>query len=838
MSEEAPTAPTAPAAPATNGHAPGAFVAPAVAPSAPAPSAARPPSERRRFARSLLAAFVAYGIAAGVALFARSLLTARGVGPDLTDNVAIGVGIALALGAGFVVSLVAGEVSILPIAIASHFLGAAVFASLWRHPPMSFSYVYMLAPPQELALYGEGSALAALVVGLVGGTVAQLFGAGGALDTRLAFEYGIARTHLRLTRRTMGMLALLAFVPPALLILEGQLNRPLSPPGTANAVASSPLWYAQLLWAVLGLVAVTVAARRASGGEALVGHAAFQNALLVAAASLFARLQTFPAEVHGRVFPLVALLALAALFGYALRVPLHPVHPERSRGTRALRVSELALAAFALLAWASPQVVKLPESIVAPARVGAYWAAVAACVAVYEVARFYLWRIERTAHKRPPTVVMTAISIAGVAVGVWALTVVLSVMSGFELDLKRKILGTNAHAVVLKYAGDFSEWPALMDKVRKVPGVAGETPFTMNEVMLSTEGGTAGALIKGIDIKTVGEVTDLPKNIDQGTLDSLEHCNAIEPETADAPRKPEQDLEKEEFLLETKDFSARRRREAEREGTALPPPVNLPCIVIGKEMSRTLKVWVGDTLNVLTAVSPDIGPTGPVPRNRAFKVGAIFYSGMYEYDSKFVYISIPEAQSFFRMGKSVTGLELKVTDIDAARPISRRVLAALDGFPYRTKDWGEMNRNLFSALKLEKLTMAIILTFIVLVACFNIVSTLIMLVIEKRKEIAILKSMGSRDSTIMKIFVLEGLIIGAVGATIGLLLGYGSCNFIERYGIHLDPEVYYISNLPVRVDGWQFALVALIAVVLSYLATIYPALKASRLPPVEGLTNE
>jgi lipoprotein-releasing system permease protein len=263
----------------------------------------------------------------------------------------------------------------------------------------------------------------------------------------------------------------------------------------------------------------------------------------------------------------------------------------------------------------------------------------------------------------------------------------------------------------------------------------------------------------------------------------------------------------------------------------------MPGLCLGKEMSSQLRVWVGDVVNVITPLG-DIGPTGPVPRSRAFRVACILYSGMYEYDSKFAYIALAEAQKFFRLGNNVTGLELKFRDVDAARALGRKIVATLGGYPYRAKDWAELNRNLFSALKLEKLAMAIILTFIVLVACFNILSTLIMLVLEKTKEISILKSMGARDASIMKIFVVEGLTIGAVGTAMGLLLGLASCSFIERYGLRLDPDVYYISNLPVNADGAQFLMVAGISLALSYLATLYPSIKASRLSPVDGLREE
>jgi lipoprotein-releasing system permease protein len=423
---------------------------------------------------------------------------------------------------------------------------------------------------------------------------------------------------------------------------------------------------------------------------------------------------------------------------------------------------------------------------------------------------------ERRAYRRgelfrrarmPATLLMTLISIGGVAIGVWALTVVLSVMSGFEADLKHKILGHNAHGMVLTYGQDaFDDWEAARRKALEVPGVTGATPFLYNEVMLSAGQNLTGAILKGIDVDTVGSVTELPRNVEEGDL----------------------------AWLRTPERIPRAARDPEELAAPARAGRTVPGIVIGRELARSLRVFVGDQVNIVSPFG-DLGPAGPQPKSRPFRVAAIFYSGMYEYDSKFAYLDLAEAQRFFGTGETVTGLELKVADVDAARAVMGRVVFALGGWPYRAKDWGELNRSLFSALQMEKVVMAVILGFIVLVASFIIVATLIMLVLEKTREIAVLKSMGAGVPSVMKVFVAEGLIIGAVGTAFGLILGYGTCLLIDRVGIPLDPEVYYISNLPVLIEPAQFGLAALGALLLSFLATIYPATKAARLRPVDGL---
>jgi len=446
------------------------------------------------------------------------------------------------------------------------------------------------------------------------------------------------------------------------------------------------------------------------------------------------------------------------------------------------------------------------------------------------------------AREQTPTAMMTALSVGGVGVGVMALIIVLSVMSGFEADLQKKILGTNAHGVVLKYSPEMPEYADVLSKVRMVRGVAGATPFILNEVMISSEGNISGSMIKGVDPKSVGTVTDLPEYLLPGGklewLDEPEKISAKRltglsgfddrPATLDnAPKSRDghvEDIERDPLLDLPKDEKAE-------------ASVVLPGLVLGRELASSLKVVVGDRVNVVSPIGGELGPQGPMPKSRPFRVAGIFYSGMYEYDSKFVYIRLEEAQTFFGV-KGATGIEVKVEDVDDARSTMKAIYDVLEGYPYRTKDWGEMNRNLFAALRLEKLVMGIILSIIVIVAAGLIVATVIMLVLEKRKEIAVLKALGVPDGGIVKIFLAEGLQIGIAGGVLGLIAGLAWCLFIERVGIKLDPQVYYIPALPVRIEPFQTALSVVIAVLVTFLASIYPALKASQVEPVDGLKSE
>lgn len=396
--------------------------------------------------------------------------------------------------------------------------------------------------------------------------------------------------------------------------------------------------------------------------------------------------------------------------------------------------------------------------------------------------------------------VITAISILGVAVGVMAMIVVLAVMSGFEHDLRDKILGTNAHAVVLRYGGGIEEYTDVATKTEKVKGVVAATPFIFSQAMLTTDINVIGAVVRGVDVNTLDRVTNLKRYMAEGSLDNLIH--------------PPKDLE---------DKSAN--------------AVTLPGVVIGKELSKNIGAFYGD---IMTIVSPTgtFTPGGMGPKLKRFRVVGVFNSGMYEYDSSLAYISLAEAQRFFEVGDKVTGLELRVTNVERADIVAADVRKAL-GYPFYTRDWMDLNRNLFAALKLEKVVMAIILILIILVAAFNIVSTLTMVVMEKGKDIAILKSMGASAKSVLRIFMIDGLIIGSVGTVLGLISGYALCFLLEKYQfVKLPSDIYYISSLPVRTSVLDFVLVSGAAVLISLLATIYPAYRASRLNPVEAIRFE
>jgi lipoprotein-releasing system permease protein len=388
--------------------------------------------------------------------------------------------------------------------------------------------------------------------------------------------------------------------------------------------------------------------------------------------------------------------------------------------------------------------------------------------------------------------VISLLSMAGVGLGVMALVVVLSVMRGFEDDLKNKILGTNAHLVILQHGSSVRDYREILQKVKGVEGVVAATPFIFTQAMITSESNVHGIVLRGIDSATAGGVINIEATLKKGTLDSL----------------------------------------GEKEDGAAQPG-----IFIGKELAQNLGVMMDDSVVVVSPTGA-LAPMGMGPPMKKFRVKGIFDTGMYEYDTSMAYISLRGAQKFLGMEDTVSGVEVKVRDIYGVKEVARRIQKEL-GFPFWTKDWMQMNRSLFAALKLERTVMFIILVLIVLVAAFGIVSTLIMVVMEKNKDIAILKSMGATARSIMRIFILEGLIIGMAGTAIGLMGGYAICRILATYQfISLPRDVYYISHLPVKIDGVDFFFIALASVAISFLATLYPSWQASRLDPAEALRYE
>lgn len=410
--------------------------------------------------------------------------------------------------------------------------------------------------------------------------------------------------------------------------------------------------------------------------------------------------------------------------------------------------------------------------------------------------------------------VITGVSIMGVTIGVTALIMVLAVMQGFEVDLRDKILGSNAHLVVLNQDGEFEQYQGVADAVQAVPGVVAAAPFVYYEVMIRSQWAAGGAVLKGIDPTRSGGVTDVVHNLDRG---------------------PDGPLETEASRL------------ALLASLSSPPPaqaqdvddtVVLPGIIIGREMAEHLAVTVGDKVHVINPIGGGSGPMGvPTPTVRPFRVAGIFYSGMYEYDTKWTYVAIGDAQSFLKMGDAATGIEARVADLDNVEPVADLVSQALP-YPYYTRHWKNLNRNLFSALKLEKIVMGLILSLIVAVASLNIVGTLILIVVTRAREISILRAMGASKGTVRLVFMLQGLIIGMVGSSVGTVLGLLGCEGLRLIEFPLDTDVYYLDTLPVVVEPHNVVIVALSAVLICFLATLYPASVAAGIDPVEGLRYE
>ena len=511
----------------------------------------------------------------------------------------------------------------------------------------------------------------------------------------------------------------------------------------------------------------------------------------------------------------------------------------------------------------------------------------------------------------------TTVSVGGVFIGTAALVAVLSVMSGFESDLREKILGSNAHIQVTREEGDFTEWADVKKRIDAIPGVVASTPYATSEVVLAANSNGMNVIIKGIDPATVGKVTELVKDLEplgnpaeqQETLKRLEPLisdvhdlnvkptpaptgNVIDPPPADMPGggdpidytqpapepadtgsgsgsdstgtvapEPPPDFTPPDVtdppppdLLSTDDppIDYSKPQTGDVDPTIhvveVPPtdtPVlsrrtqALPGILVGRELVKQTHLYTGEEVRVVSPLSDPSNPdaTGtPIPFNRDYRVAGVFFTGMYEYDLKYVYVTLDSLNEFLDRGDSVDGIEVRIGSPDDTDAYVQKIGEVL-GPQYRVQDWKDLNRSLFSALKLEKIAMFLVLGIVILVASFSIVGNLIMIVVEKGREIALLKTLGGADLSVMQVFVIQGLLIGLVGVALGLRSGLIACWIGKRVGIPLNPDVYYIDRMPIHVEWGAVALIAASGVLISLAATLYPALVAARVRPAAGMRH-
>ena len=400
-------------------------------------------------------------------------------------------------------------------------------------------------------------------------------------------------------------------------------------------------------------------------------------------------------------------------------------------------------------------------------------------------------RYIRAKRKQAFISVISAFGVLGVMLGVMTLIIVLGVMNGFERDLKEKILGTVSHLVVMNNSTrSITDWNQVLDRIKALDGVNAVTPYIYGQAMLSFRGRVRGVIVRGIDPKTAPQVISISNYLEKGSLEDLQ--------------------------------------ESEH---------GINGVIIGKELANANSLRMGDSIQLISPQGKRT-PIGAIPRVQNFKIAGIFKSGMYEFDSNLVYMGLGEAQQFFEMGSGVTGIEVNLRNIYDAPKIASRIESTL-GVPYWTRTWRDMYRNLFSALKLEKIAMFIILTFIVLVAAFNIIISLIMLVMEKSRDIAVLKSLGATSDLIMRIFVVQGMIIGAAGTVLGAVAGLVGGALLAKYPfIELPEEIYTISTIPIAIYPWDVVIICVLALTICFIATIYPSYRAARLEPAEALRYE
>ena len=491
----------------------------------------------------------------------------------------------------------------------------------------------------------------------------------------------------------------------------------------------------------------------------------------------------------------------------------------------------------------------------------------------------------------------TTVPLVGVWIGTGALVCVLSVMSGFESDLREKILGSNAHIQVTREEGDFTEWREVKAKIDKIPGVVASTPYATSEVVLAANNNGMNVIIKGIDPKSVGKVTELVKDLEDPDamkrlepLVSDEHDltvpqpvqgsgsgTVIDPPPPDMPAAgppidftqpspvpdggvadlPPAPTEEDKVTdPPPPDLVTSEEPPIDYSGSGADPAIHvidipddqpalsrrtqaLPGILVGRELVKQTHLYTGEEVRLVSPLSDPSNPdaTGtPIPFNRDYRVAGVFFTGMYEYDLKYVYVTLDSLQEFLDRNDAVDGIEVRVPSPDDTPAYVKRIGEAL-GPQYRVQDWQDLNRSLFSALKLEKIAMFLVLGIVILVASFSIVGNLIMVVVEKAREIALLKTLGASDGTIMQVFAIQGLLIGFLGTALGIGTGLAACWAGKKFGIPLNPDVYYIDRMPVHVETGSVLVTAAAGVIISILATFYPAIVAARVRPAAGMRH-
>ena len=405
---------------------------------------------------------------------------------------------------------------------------------------------------------------------------------------------------------------------------------------------------------------------------------------------------------------------------------------------------------------------------------------------------FVSGRYLKTRQKRAFISLITVLSIAGVTVGVMALIVVIAVMAGFEADLKSRIMGIRPHLVVTKKNGAFIDYNRIVARLEPMVGIETASAYINTQVVLRTTTRAAGAILKGIDVTRQNNGDN---SLNTGRLVTGSTANPMSGGTS-----------------------------------------QLPGIILGKELAANLGVIRGDTLHMISPRGM-LSPVGHIPAMTKFQVSDLFASGMYEFDGTLALVDLKQAQKILRMPKSVSGIEIRLQDMDQVKEVSNRIGRVLDD-DYTIENWKQINRNLFSALRLEKTVMFIILALIIMVAAFNIAGSLVMMVMEKRKDIAILKAMGATARSISRIFVVKGLIIGLVGTVLGTSAGLVLCTLLKRYSfIHLPEDIYYITALPVNLKATDVLLIAVSALIICFAATLYPARQAAGVDPVEAIRH-